>query len=46
MVPLVEVEGETVSSSHIRGLVAAGDVGAAAKLLGGPFLLEGEVVAG
>jgi len=26
VVPLVEVEGETVSSSHIRGLVAAGDV--------------------
>ena len=27
VVPLVEVAGETVSSSHIRGLVAAGDVG-------------------
>src|SRR3712207_1805385 len=26
VVPLVEVAGETVSSSHIRGLVAAGDV--------------------
>jgi riboflavin kinase/FMN adenylyltransferase len=46
VVPLVEVEGETVSSSHIRGLVAAGDVGHAAAFLGGPFLLEGEVVAG
>jgi riboflavin kinase/FMN adenylyltransferase len=46
VVPLVEVAGETVSSSHIRGLVAAGDVSAAADFLGGPFLLEGEVVTG
>src|SRR5205807_3547526 len=46
VVPLVEVEGETVSSSHIRGLVAAGDVAQAAKFLGGPFLFEGEVVEG
>ena len=46
VVPLVEVAGETVSSSHIRGLVAAGDVRAAATFLGGPFLLEGEVVPG
>jgi riboflavin kinase/FMN adenylyltransferase len=44
--PLVEVAGETVSSSHIRGLVAAGDVRVAAEFLGGPFLFEGEVVAG
>jgi riboflavin kinase/FMN adenylyltransferase len=46
VVPLVEVAGETVSSSHIRGLVAAGDVGSAAEFLGGPFLFEGEVVTG
>ena len=46
MVPLVEAEGETISSSHIRGLVAAGDVAAAARFLGGPFMLEGEVVEG
>ena len=46
VVPLVEVAGETVSSSHIRGLVAAGEVDKAAKFLGGPFLLEGEVVEG
>jgi riboflavin kinase/FMN adenylyltransferase len=46
VVPLVEVEGETVSSSHIRGLVAAGEVGHAAAFLGGPFLFEGEVVEG
>jgi riboflavin kinase/FMN adenylyltransferase len=46
VVPLVEVEGETVSSSHIRGLIAAGDVAAAARFLGEPFLFEGEVVTG
>jgi riboflavin kinase / FMN adenylyltransferase len=46
VVPLVEVAGETVSSSHIRGLVAAGDVKQAADFLGGPFLFEGEVVVG
>ena len=46
VVPLVEAEGETISSSHIRGLVAAGEVKTAATFLGGPFLLEGEVVPG
>jgi riboflavin kinase/FMN adenylyltransferase len=46
VVPLVEVEGETVSSSHVRGLVAAGEVGKATRFLGGPFLFEGEVVPG
>jgi riboflavin kinase/FMN adenylyltransferase len=46
VVPLIEVAGETVSSSHIRGLVAAGEVDLAAEFLGGPFLLEGEVVHG
>lgn len=46
VVGLVEVAGEAVSSSHIRGLVAAGEVGKAAGFLGGPFLLEGEVVHG
>ena len=46
VVPLVEVEGETVSSSHIRGLIAAGELDKAARFLGGPFLFEGEVVPG
>jgi riboflavin kinase / FMN adenylyltransferase len=44
--PLVEVAGETVSSSQIRGLVAAGEVMEAAEFLGGPFLFEGDVVEG
>lgn len=46
VVPLVEVDGETVSSSRIRALVAAGDVEGAMRCLGAPFLLEGEVVTG
>jgi riboflavin kinase / FMN adenylyltransferase len=46
VVPLVEVEGETVSSSRIRALVAAGEMDRAARCLGGPFLFEGEVVSG
>ena len=46
VVRLVEAEGETISSSHIRGLVAAGEVKEAAEFLGGPFLFEGEVVHG
>ena len=46
VVPLVEVDGETVSSTRIRALVAAGDVEGAMRCLGAPFLLEGEVVDG
>jgi riboflavin kinase / FMN adenylyltransferase len=46
VVPMVEVAGETVSSSHIRGLVLAGEVARAAEFLGGPFLFEREVVHG
>jgi riboflavin kinase/FMN adenylyltransferase len=46
VVPLVEVAGETVSSSHIRGLVLAGEVGKATEFLGGPFLFERPVVRG
>jgi len=46
VVELVEVEGETVSSSHIRGLVAAGEVEHAQAFLGRPFQVRGEVVHG
>src|SRR5690348_6029504 len=46
VVPLVEVEGEVVSSSHIRGLVLAGEVELAARFLGAPFQTQGEVVRG
>jgi len=46
IVPLVEVEGEIVSSSHIRGLVLAGEVDRATAFLGHRFELRGEVVDG
>jgi riboflavin kinase / FMN adenylyltransferase len=46
VVPLVEVDGEIVSSSHIRGLVLSGEVALAARFLGAPFQLRGEVVQG
>jgi riboflavin kinase/FMN adenylyltransferase len=46
VVPLVEVDGETVSSTRIRALIAAGEVEAAMRCLGAPFLLEGMVVGG
>jgi riboflavin kinase / FMN adenylyltransferase len=46
VVPLLEVDGEIVSSSHIRGLVAAGEVDKAARFLGSAFELQKEVVHG
>ncbi len=44
--PLLEVDGEIVSSSHVRGLVLAGDVAEANRLLGANFQVSGEVVHG
>jgi riboflavin kinase/FMN adenylyltransferase len=44
--PLLEVGGEIVSSSHIRGLLLAGEVAEANELLGAPFQLSGEVTHG
>jgi riboflavin kinase/FMN adenylyltransferase len=46
VVPLVEVDGETVSSTRIRALVAAGEMDAARRCLGAPFMVEGTVVSG
>jgi riboflavin kinase / FMN adenylyltransferase len=46
IVSLVEVDGEIVSSSHIRALVLAGEVDVAARFLGAPFQMRGEVVTG
>jgi riboflavin kinase/FMN adenylyltransferase len=44
--PLLEIDGEVVSSSHIRGLVLGGAVEYADELLGAPFTLTREVVHG
>lgn len=46
VVPLVEVDGATVSSTRIRELVAAGEMAEARRCLGVPFMIEGEVVSG
>jgi riboflavin kinase/FMN adenylyltransferase len=44
--PLLEVDGEIVSSSHIRGLLLSGEVAEANHLLGATFELSGEVTHG
>ncbi|MEA2287381.1 MAG: riboflavin kinase / adenylyltransferase [Solirubrobacteraceae bacterium] len=46
VVPLLEADGEVVSSSHIRGLVLGGAVEYADQLLRAPFTINGEVVHG
>jgi riboflavin kinase / FMN adenylyltransferase len=46
VVPLVEVGGETISSTRIRALVAAGDMEGAQRCLGAPFMIDGTVVSG
>ena len=46
-VPIREVNGEQeINSTRIRELVSVGEVSHAAKLLGRPYLLRGEVVVG
>ena len=44
--PLLEIDGEIVSSSHIRALILGGAVEYAGHLLGAPFLVAGEVAHG
>jgi riboflavin kinase/FMN adenylyltransferase len=46
IVPAVSYEGERISSTRIRKLIAAGSVALAARLLGRPFVLRGKVVRG
>jgi len=43
VVPLVEIEDEIISSSHVRGLVLAGEVEHANRFLGSPFRIRGVV---
>ena len=45
-VPLLVVDGVTISSTYIRECLAAGDVAAAAHVLGRPHRVEGIVVRG
>jgi riboflavin kinase/FMN adenylyltransferase len=46
VVELVELDGETVSSTHIRGLIEGGLMERAAEFLGSPFQLRGSVAHG
>jgi riboflavin kinase/FMN adenylyltransferase len=46
VIPPVAYEGEIVSSTMIRREIAAGNVTHAARLLGRPFALTGEIVTG
>jgi len=46
VVELLEIDGEIVSSSHIRGLILGGALEYAGKLLGAPYVIAGEVVHG
>jgi riboflavin kinase / FMN adenylyltransferase len=46
VVDMVELDGEIISSTHIRGLVAVGDVAAAGRFLGAPFHMRGPIVHG
>jgi riboflavin kinase / FMN adenylyltransferase len=43
---LVEVDGAVVSSSRIRAEIEAGQMEAARRCLGSPYMVEGEVVTG
>lgn len=45
-VPLLVADGQTISSSAVRQMLAAGDVAAAAKALGRPHRVEGIVIRG
>ena len=46
VVELLEIDGEVVSSSHIRGLILGGAIEYAGRLLGAPFTVIQEVVHG
>ncbi len=46
LVPDVDLEGERISSTRIRRMVTEGRVDQAARLLGRPYRLRGEVVLG
>lgn len=46
VVPEQRIDGITISSSHIRYLLEAGDMETAVRFLGHPHILTGEVVSG
>lgn len=46
IVPEQSLDGIRISSTHIRGLIEQGDMASAARFLGHPHILSGEVVPG
>ncbi len=46
VVPPVCLNGERISSSHIRKLITCGDMAAAVEMLGHPYIIRGKVVHG
>lgn len=46
VVPEQSLDGVRISSTHIRGLIEAGDMAGAVKFLGHPHILSGEVIHG
>lgn len=46
VVPQLKVDGQVVSSTCIRGLIAAGEMETAVRFLGHPYVLTGRVVHG
>lgn len=46
VIPPYQLHGVTVSSTHIRRLILAGDMEGAAEFLGHPYLLSGKVIPG
>ncbi|MCS6807633.1 MAG: riboflavin biosynthesis protein RibF [Bacteroidota bacterium] len=44
--PIVDLDGEVISSTKVRRAIAAGDIARANQLLGFPYLVGGKVVAG
>lgn len=46
VVPPVEMDGEVVSSTHIRETLLGGDLASANRLLGHPYVISGTVISG
>jgi riboflavin kinase/FMN adenylyltransferase len=46
VVPPILLDGERISSTQVRGLVTQGDLPTSVRLLGHPFVVQGQVVPG
>ncbi len=46
VVPFESIDGEKISTSHLKTLVKAGDIGALNALLGAPYIISGKIEEG